>query len=104
MNRKNELVPVLEGLILEEQDALSIGEICRMCRVHADYILDLVDYGILEPVDKKMRQHCFCGECVMRILKAVRLQRDMGINLAGVAMILDLLDEIDELRSRPGER
>ena len=30
----------------------------------------------------------------------MRLQRDLGINLAGVALVMDLLDEIEELRGR----
>ncbi len=99
MNQKRDLLPVIEGIILEEQEALSMGELCSLCRVHADYVLDLVEEGILEPGgdDKRYKFH---GECVVRTRKAIRLQRDMGLNLAGVAMVLDLIDEVQELRER----
>jgi len=30
----------------------------------------------------------------------MRLQRDLGVNLAGIALALDMLDEIDKLRGR----
>jgi chaperone modulatory protein CbpM len=30
----------------------------------------------------------------------MRLQRDLGINLAGIAVALDLLDEVETLRAR----
>ena len=33
-------------------------------------------------------------------MRAHRLQRDLGLNLAGVALALELLDEIEALRSR----
>lgn len=104
MNKNDKPIPILEGTILEEQEFLSMGEICRMCRVHADYVLDLVEYGILEPVNRDPQRYHFHGECVIRIRKAMRLQSDMDINLAGVAMILDLLAEITELKSRLGQR
>ena len=35
-----------------------------------------------------------------RARTAIRLQRDLDINLAGAALVLELLDEIDTLRSR----
>ncbi len=97
MNQKRDLLPVIEGIILEEQKELSLGELCRLCRVHADYVLDLIDEGILEPEgdDRGLQFH---GECVVRTCKAISLQRDMGLNLPGVAMVLDLLDEVEELR------
>ncbi len=97
MSIRNDIMPVLEGVILEEQEGLSLGELCRLCGVHAEYVLDLVDEGILEPAVQGKRYR-FPGECVVRTRKAIRLQRDMGMNLAGVAMVLDLLDQIEELK------
>ncbi len=98
MKRRDALLPVIEGIILEEEQGLSIGELCRLCRVHADYVLDLIDEGIIEPSGDAVTGYRFHGECVIRTRKAIRLQQDMGMNLAGVAMVLDLLDEIAELK------
>ncbi len=100
MNNSDKILPVLEGIILEEQEDLSLGELCRLCRVHADYVLDLVAEGVLNPEGKTVRHYRFHGECVIRTCKAIRLQRDMGLNLAGVAMVLDLLDEMEELKNK----
>lgn len=91
---------MIEGVILEEQNGLSLGELCRLCRVHADYVLDLIDQGILEPEGENVQHYRFTGKCIIRTEKAMRLQRDMGINLAGVAMILDLLDQVEDLERR----
>ena len=35
---------------------------------------------------------------ITRILRTLRLQRDLRINLPGCALVLDLLDEMEELR------
>ena len=42
----------------------------------------------------------FTGNQVRRASIALRLQRDLGVNLAGVALALDLLDELNGLRVR----
>jgi chaperone modulatory protein CbpM len=36
----------------------------------------------------------------MRSRKALRLQRDLEINIPGLAVTLDLLDEVDSLRAQ----
>jgi chaperone modulatory protein CbpM len=35
-----------------------------------------------------------------RATVSLRLQRDLGVNLAGVALALQLLDEVEALRAR----
>jgi chaperone modulatory protein CbpM len=37
---------------------------------------------------------------VQRVQTAIRLQQDLGVNLAGAALALDLLEELQELRCR----
>jgi len=97
---KKELLPVLEGLILEEDCSLTIRQICRVCAVHAERVLELVDEGILESTGATAGQYRFHADSLGRAKMAFRLQHDLGINLAGVALVLDLLEEIEQLRSR----
>jgi ATP-dependent Clp protease ATP-binding subunit ClpB len=54
----------------------------------------------LEPRGQEPGQWRFRGQALRRIDRALNLQRDLDINLAGVELVLDLLDEIDALRSR----
>ena len=42
----------------------------------------------------------FTGVSVKRAIKATKLQRDLDLNLPGVALALDLIDEIERLRER----
>jgi chaperone modulatory protein CbpM len=37
---------------------------------------------------------------VIRVRRAVRLQRDLELNLPGTALALELIDEIEQLRCR----
>jgi len=89
---------ILDGSILEEQTHISLRELCEVCAVNADFICELVDEGLLEPAGIENSHWYFTGLCLRRVRKAQHLQRDLGINLAGVALALDLLDEVDQLR------
>ncbi len=96
---------ILEGLLIDEQSRLSLVEVCHACSRHAEWVIELVEEGVLEPVGGSPEQWRFPPAALQRALVAARLQRDLGINLAGVALALDLLDEINALRiqlRRPG--
>jgi chaperone modulatory protein CbpM len=95
----NETTLPLTGIILEEQTQLSLSEVSRACAVHAECIVELVEEGVLAPVGEEPQYWRFTGAHVRRATVALRLQRDLGINPAGVALVLQLLDEIAALRA-----
>ena len=91
---------VLTGIILEEEIHLSLRELCDACAVHAEFITELVDEGVIEPSGFDKSHWCFSGISLHRIRAAKHLQQDLGINLAGVALALDLLDEMQRLHTQ----
>jgi chaperone modulatory protein CbpM len=99
-------IPKLSGIVLDEEHLLTLTEISQACAVQTGYIIELVDEGLLIPESgSEIRQEephfwRFTGEQMRRARVASRLQGDLGINLAGVALALQLLDEIEELRER----
>lgn len=88
------------GVLLDEAVEYSLSEICRTCDVHAEVVIELVEVGVLEPRGREPSQWRFSGQAIRRIERALNLQRDLEINLPGVALALELLDEIEQLRSR----
>jgi len=90
---------ILSGRILENETRLTLSQLCNACAVHAEYIIELVDEGFIEPSSMGNAHWCFSGITIKRVQKAKRLQRDLGINLAGVALAIELMDEIEHLRA-----
>ena len=94
----------LNGIILNEESVLTLTEISHACSVQTGYIIELVDEGLLTPAmppEENEPQHWrFSGEQMRRARTAMRLQSDLGVNLAGVALALQLLDEIENLRAQ----
>ena len=86
--------------ILEEETQLSLHDLCCACAVHAERIIELVEEGVLEPSGIDIVEWRFSGSNLVRARTAIRLQQDLHLNIAGVALALDLMDEIDNLRQR----
>lgn len=90
----------ITGLILEEQTELSLDDLCRACAAQADQIIELVNEGVLVPVGHAPDDWRFTGLQLQRARVALRLESDLGVNLAGAALALELLDELDSIRTR----
>jgi chaperone modulatory protein CbpM len=86
--------------ILEEQTELTLDDLCHACDIDAQRIVDLVDIGVLEPEGREPARWQFRGASLHRARTALRLQHDFDIDLAGAALALQLLDEIESLRAR----
>jgi len=98
MNQTN--MTSIEGRVVEEQVQLTLVELCQACSAEEEHVLTWVFEGVLEPVGESPQDWRFSGESLRRARLALRLSRDLEINPPGVALALDLLDEIAELRAR----
>ena len=79
---------------------LTLGEISRYCGVTAETILVLVGEGVLTPHGRTQREWRFAAADLVRAMRALRLERDLGVNPAGAALAIELLDEMQHLRDR----
>ncbi len=99
MNAKK--VNIVSGYILEEESVLTLAELCWTCQAPAETIIRMVDHGVITPVEgNTSRRWRFHRSALIRADKALRLKHDLGVNLAGSALALELLDEITILRQQ----
>ena len=88
------------GTLLDEDMECTLHDLCSMCNIPADIILEMIDEGLITPLGQAPTQWRFTAIEVRRVQTTLRLQRDLRINLPGCALVLDLLEEIEELRCR----
>ncbi|MBA3623039.1 MAG: MerR family transcriptional regulator [Methylibium sp.] len=93
------IVRLAQVVLVEEEMSFTFVELCRACRSDAAPLIALVDEGVLEPAGSGPDDWQFSGVSLRRARAAVRLVRDLELAPAGTALVLDLLDEIDALRS-----
>ena len=88
----------MSGEIIEENVVLSVSDLSRMFAVEERHIHELVEEGVLSVIEIKTTEWRFSGAALRRTRIALRLERDLGINVQGVALVLELLDELEQLR------
>jgi len=88
----------LTGEFLDETARYSLSELLEICDVDDACLLEFVQYGIVDPAGEAPENWRFSSLHAWRVHRAVRLQSDLGLNVAGAALCLDLLDEIARLR------
>jgi chaperone modulatory protein CbpM len=91
----------LDGLIVEEQVEFTAFELCRATGTSEHQLALWIDQGAIEPKRGSGSEALyFDGVSLRRVRTARRLARDLQINAAGIALALDLLDEIEVLRAQ----
>ncbi len=91
---------VLSGKILEEDSEITLAQLCEACAVRAEAIEAMMEEGIVAPTDGGVSKWRFTRSSVVRVRTVLRMQRDLHVNLAGVALALDLLERIEALNAR----
>lgn len=94
----SEKITYIQGTVLDEEMQCSLVEICRICGVHPESIHDMVEEGLISPEGATPIDWRFTSIEIKRVQTTVRLQNDLRVNLAGCALVLDLLEELEELR------
>jgi DNA-binding transcriptional MerR regulator len=81
-----------------ESEPLTLEALAACTGVHPARIEYFVEYGLLEPRAGRDVQWLFDSTCIARLRMIERLRRDLGANLAGIAVILNLLDRLTTLQ------
>ncbi|WP_033411797.1 chaperone modulator CbpM [Methylosarcina fibrata] len=98
---KKELL-VISGTLLDETMRFTLVELCRYAEATPERVIEMVDEGVLEPQGASVHTWRFDTKALKRLQIAIRLQNDLGVNLPGSALILDLLEEMETLRQQLG--
>ncbi len=89
----------LEAEIIDEQHIFDLSHFAEACGQSPEWILQLLEFEIL-PARSEMRIHQFFADELTRARRAYRLQRDFDASLSAVAVMMDLIDEIQQLRKQ----
>jgi chaperone modulatory protein CbpM len=94
---------ILEGLLVDTDCDLSLEDLCHATQSEPAFIHALIDYDIIiaNGRDTHLR---FCAHALKRTRMAVSFQRDLHVNLSGIHLALELLDQIEQLKNPTAAR
>ncbi|MFJ7314146.1 chaperone modulator CbpM [Pseudomonas sp. NPDC098747] len=78
---------------------LDMAEFCEAADLSDVYVIEIVEHGILEPQGALPREWRFSDYELALAKRAAKLRRDLDLEWEGVALALDLLEEVHELRA-----
>lgn len=93
-------ITIFQTSVVEEEVHMTIVELCQAASTPADQIMSWVAEGVLSPAGSSPQDWRFSGNSLRRARLAAALTKDLDLNTPGVALALDLLEEIAELRAR----
>lgn len=82
---------------LEDEPVYFISVVSRMVGVHAQTLRYYERVGLVSPSRSGGRQRLYSLREVQKLQRIKTLTEDMGVNLAGVEVILKLLDQVAKL-------
>ena len=90
----------IEGSIVEHDVHMTMVELAQATHTPKDLLMAWVSEGVLSPAGASPEDWRFSGNSLQRAKTAARLMHDLELNLPGVALALNLLEELDQLRSQ----
>jgi chaperone modulatory protein CbpM len=86
--------------IIHSDDALAfcnLDDLCRRTRLDEAFVIECVEHGVAPVSGQEVVAWRFSMTAILRLQKAWRLHRDLELQVSGLALVLDLLEERDQL-------
>lgn len=88
---------LLDVVWLDAREVIPLAELAQICALSPAELDELVDYGVLVPVEKAPQERLFSAECVMPLRAAGKLRQDFDLDLFTVGLLLGYLRRIEAL-------
>ncbi len=81
-----------------KQPVFMIGVAAQLCGIHPQTLRQYEKLGLVIPARVGAKNRLYSEVDINRVKQIQRLTQDLGVNLAGVDIILKLLDDMDDMR------
>jgi chaperone modulatory protein CbpM len=85
-------------LCRDERQQLTLDAVALRAGMHPSLVENYVEAGLIEPVMWQGTSLIFDASVIPRLRLIGRLRNALGINVAGIAVVLDLLDKLHALQ------
>jgi chaperone modulatory protein CbpM len=93
-------VDLLEAHLVGEADWIAIGALCRMCHLSLEMVVELAELGVVSPRGYRPDEWQLPATSVPRLRRVGRLVNDLGVNVSGAALAVELLESRHDLERR----
>ena len=82
---------------LDLDEPLTFDVVAEAVGARTSLVMRLAERGLIDTVTNEADEPCVPRRVVIQLRRMQRLRRDLGVNFAGAAVILDLVGRIEQL-------
>jgi chaperone modulatory protein CbpM len=90
-------VNVLDARLLGENDWIAVTDVCQLCLIDMTTIVEFVELGVVVSRGPSPAEWSVPAASLPRLRVAGRLMRDLGVNVTGAALAVELLEARGDL-------
>lgn len=91
---------IVSTVTVETELDLDLEELCSVCRITPAFVNELVEFGVIEPQASSLAEWRFNADHLRRVRTIMHLQQDLEVNLSGAALVIELMEEMEKLRTQ----
>ncbi len=86
--------------LLKTQAEMTLEDVCQTCGLATDTIVTYIQEGLIDVPGDNTASWRFSETQIVHIQKATRLEQDLRLNPAGSVLVLELLAQIEDLKTQ----
>jgi chaperone modulatory protein CbpM len=83
--------------VLEDDTDIPLSDLCSRLATREEVVVELVAHGLLQPAGASPTQWRFAGVGLRRCRVALRLMNDLGLNVPGAVLAVELIEQVEVL-------
>jgi chaperone modulatory protein CbpM len=88
---------VPDARLLGEADWIAVTDVCRLCLIDMTEVVELIELGVVTSRGPSPTEWLVPAASLPRLRIAGRLIRDLGVNVTGAALAVELLESRGDL-------
>ena len=89
---------ILAGILMDETTTIAVSQVCEKYGISEALLQEMVEHGLFDEQTMHSKSIHINEQTLSRIQSACRLQEDLELNLPGVVLVLELLEELERMR------
>ena len=90
---------IITGELIDDNATISLAQVCHLYHIPEELLIELLEHGLFHDITPPVERVTFNAFMLSRVQSARRLQEDLGVNLEGVILALELRDELENIRN-----
>lgn len=92
------MTKLIPTVVIGTSPLLTLEEFCQALHSQKEFIVEMIEYQVIQPHGQAPEEWRFDSNSLRRGRIAANFYQELEINMPGIALVLELLDKIEDLQ------